>query len=111
MAMAKHPHHDIIIALLEGETIQVKAEGHDVWSDVVQTVPFTLLNLFDAKREYRIKPVVKPNITKWVKLELKSVGTSRHEVKIGPLEHWEMANLELEFNGNTLQLVSANVLK
>jgi hypothetical protein len=111
MAMAKNPHHDIIIAFLEGETIQVKAEGHDVWGDVVQTVPDTLLNLFDAKREYRIKPVVKPNITKLVKVELKAVGTSRHEVKIRPLEHWEMADLELEFNGNTLQLVSAKVLR
>lgn len=108
--MAKHPHHDIIIAFLEGETIQVKTEGHDVWGDVVQTAPDTMLNLFDAKREYRIKPVVKPNITKLVKVDLKVVGTSRHEVKIRPLEHWEMADLELEFDGNTMQLVSAKVL-
>lgn len=109
--MAKHPHHDIIIAFLEGETIQVKTEGHDVWADVVQTVPDTLSKLFYVGREYRIKPVVKPNITKLVKLELKAVGTSRHEVKIRSLEHWETADLELEFNGNTLQLVSAKVLK
>lgn len=109
--MAKHPHHDIIIAFLEGETIQVKADGHDVWGDVVQTVPDRMLNLFDVKREYRIKPVIKPNITKLVKLELKAVGTSRHEVKIRSLEHWETADLELEFNGNTMQLVSAKVLK
>ena len=109
--MAKHPHHDIIIAFLEGETIQVKSEVHDVWGDVVQTAPDTMLNLFDAKREYRIKPVIKPNITKLVKVELKAVGKSRHKVKIRPLEHWEMADLELEFNGNTLQLVSAKVLK
>lgn len=108
--MAKHPHHDIIIAFLEGETIQVKTEGHDVWGDVVQTAPDTMLNLFDAKREYRIKPVIKPNITKLVKVDLKVVGTSRHEVKIRPLEHWEMADLELEFDGNTMQLVSAKVL-
>lgn len=109
--MAKHPHHDIIIAFLEGETIQVKADGHDVWADMGQTSPDTMLNLFDAKREYRIKPVVKPNITKLVKVELKAVGTSRHEVKIRPLEHWEMADLELEFNGNTMQLASAKVLR
>lgn len=110
--MAKNPHHDIIIAFLEGETIQVKTEGHDVWNDVVQTVPDTLLKLFDAKREYRIKPVVKPNITKLVKVELKAVGTSHHEVKIRPSNpSWEMADLELEFNGNTLQLVSAKVLR
>jgi hypothetical protein len=109
--MAKHPHHDIIIAFLEGEQIQVKAEGHDVWWGVAQTGADTLLNLFDAKREYRIKPVIKPNITKQVKIELKAVGTSRHEIKVRPLEHWELADMELEFDGNTLQLVSAKVLK
>lgn len=109
--MAKHPHHDIIIAFLEGETIQVKAEGHDVWGDVVHSSRETMLNLFDAKREYRIKPVIKPNITKSLKVELKAVGTSSHEVKIRRLEHWETADLELEFNGNTLQLVSAKVLR
>jgi hypothetical protein len=110
-----HPHHDIIVAYLEGKTVQClryDVEGDGIWVDVATcdnnggTMP-----AFHTRSTYRIKPIVKPNVVQQYKVELKAIGTTRHEVVVRRPEHWETEDLELVFDGNTNQLVSAKVLK
>lgn len=109
-----HPHHDVIVAYLEGKTVQVQrydVEGNEIWVDVATcdnnggTMP-----AFHTRSTYRIKPIVKPNVTKRFVVRLADICTSRQEVVFRPCEHWELADLELTFDGNTNQLVTANVL-
>jgi len=111
-----HPHHDIIVAYLEGKTVQCKMYdvegGKETWVDVATcdnnggTMP-----AFHTRSTYRIKPIIKPNITKSVVIDLKAIGTAKYVVEIRQPEHWESEDLELVFDGNTNRLLSARVLK
>jgi hypothetical protein len=109
-----HPHHDVIVAYLEGKTVQCKlsnADGEEIWCDVAAcdknggTMP-----AFHTRSVYRIKPIVKPNVTKGFMVHLADIGTSRQEVVFARPGHWQWPNLELTFDGNTNELVSAKVL-
>lgn len=108
--MHKHnPHHDIIVAYLEGKTVQI-LRG-DTWCDVQDYAQAGMMPAFYHDSTYRIKPEVKPNIIKQMVLHLEPVGTKGHKVICREREHWEHGDIQLEFDGNTMKLVSAKVFQ
>jgi hypothetical protein len=102
--MKIHPHHDLIIAYLEDKVIQYKSLTE--WVDIPTLTAFGgALPPFNHNTEYRLKPVVKPNV--FFRLRAKIVG---RDVVVRSPEHWEPENLSLEFDGNTNKLVAAIII-
>jgi hypothetical protein len=56
-----HPHHDIIIAYLEGKTIEVYIEDKDTWEELGCVSSTLFMPLFHKHISYRVKPEV--NVT------------------------------------------------
>lgn len=53
--MSKYKHHDIVVAWLEGKTIQQR-NSSNIWQDVQSIAASKALPAFWADAEYRIKP-------------------------------------------------------
>lgn len=93
----KHKHADLIHAWADGAQIQVKAQNL-VWEDREKPV-------WAADREYRIKLIRNPDMYKYVRVE----------TTIGHIAKWQscspaVANLHLTFDGETGELISAEVI-
>jgi hypothetical protein len=103
--MSLHPHHDLIIAYLEDKQVQYK-NGLDQWIDIPKlSAGGGIMPPFHHISEYRLKPIVKPNVI--FKLKAKMIGK---DVVVRYPDHWEPENLLLEFDGNTHKLVGVQIL-
>lgn len=51
---AKHPHHEVILAYLNGETVQYDYRGN--WVDIHPFTERMQFPNFDKKTQYRVKP-------------------------------------------------------
>lgn len=56
VATKLHPHHDIIIAWLNGEEVEVRAKSSRVYVDLAKTPGKGQFPSFSLEAEYRIKP-------------------------------------------------------
>jgi hypothetical protein len=108
----KYVHHDMVVAYLEGKTVQHRIGPGHKWTDLPSYLLIECMPHFDMMCEYRLKPIDKPNVTKRVMIDTKLIGAAgRMDITVREPEHWETADLELVFDGNTNRLVSANVLR
>lgn len=107
-----HPHHDIIVAYLEGKTVQCKMfdiDGGGIWTDVATvTENGGAMPAFHTRCEYRIKPIPKPDIVEDRYLECARITSRRNSVAFG--DHTKKVNIRLVFDGETMELKSAIVL-
>lgn len=102
--MKIHPHHDLIIAYLEDKIVQYKSLNE--WIDIPSlTASGGALPPFYHNTEYRLKPIIKPNVC--FKLKAKMIGK---DIVVRHAEHWEIENVWFEFDGNTQKLISAKVI-
>jgi len=51
-----HPHHDIIIAYLEGKDTEVYISDKDIWESLGLVTENTIMPLFHSSMTYRVKP-------------------------------------------------------
>jgi hypothetical protein len=108
----KYVHHEMVVAYLEGKVVQHRIGPGHKWTVLPSYHVFERMPHFDMMHEYRLKPIIKPNVTKQVMIDAKLIGTAgRMDITVRTPEHWESAEMELVFDGNTNRLVSANVLK
>ena len=98
----RHKHYDCIVAGAEGKQIQYKAIRRvEDWQDI----SFTLIDWGDSSLEYRIKPMPKPDMYKYVDVRAVRDGICQWTTCLP-----EEANLRLIFDGETKQLKSAEVV-
>jgi hypothetical protein len=101
----KHPHHEVILAYLNDELVQFYHNHEWVNLDVMSERVNASLSFpsFPAVVNYRIKPTPKPDIVRYtlIKPETCDDITSRK---------WDIDNLKLTFNGETLKLIKAEVM-
>jgi hypothetical protein len=96
----KHKHAELIKAWADGAEIQVKAFSHSDWEDVDMNG-----EEWYEHYTYRIKPMPKPDLCKYVVVEAIDDGFTKWHT-CSPAH----ANLHLTFDGETKQLKSAEVL-
>ena len=95
----KHKHADLIHAWADGAEIQYRpVPEYGEWKDAPRHL------IWDNLAEYRIKPEPKPNYVLYINFHF-NLGTT--QVKESPFSE---ANLKLTFDGETLELKSAEVL-
>jgi hypothetical protein len=88
-----HIHAAVIKAWADGHTIQFR-DLKQYWVDCASPS-------FDTSLEYRIKPMPKPNVVKYAILGIGDWDDARHP------HH----NIKLTFNGETGNLVAADLLE
>lgn len=94
----KHKHAELIKAWADGAKIQMLDMGY--WHDVKNLITW------EVDRLYRIKPMPKPDMYKYVVVEAIDDGFTKWHTCLP-----EEANLGLIFDGETKQLKSAEVVK
>ena len=93
----KHKHHETIKAYIEGIDCQCWLEKTQQW------LLITALSEFDYWDKVRIKPEPKPDVVKYATIKQDISSLSCHK--------FNSDNLKLTFDGETLELKSAEVIK
>jgi hypothetical protein len=96
-----HKNSEIIKAWLDGEECEYWSQSFDEWQPITSLCPF----LIEVK--VRIKPEPKPDIVDYLFVSNKS---DQDLVKLNWVK-FDTANLRLIWDGETLELIDAEVLK
>lgn len=104
---AKHTHHEIIVAYLEGKTIQMLNHLNQ-WQDLEPYHKLSYLPSFHLSNEYRIKPI---DLVRNLKLYYDDGVSAYNRVKIRVPEHWETANLQVVIDEQTGDIKQVTLLK
>jgi hypothetical protein len=98
----KHKHADLIHAWADGAQIQIRCSPSDKWANAHS--PF-----WDADKEYRIKPMPKPDVVRNITVEATS-RCGEEFVQVFKSGKYCFPNLHLTFDGETGKLKLAEVL-
>lgn len=101
--MARHKHADLIIAWANGAEIEYKR--NDCWVNI-------LTPNWSNVDEYRVKPEPKPDFVRYMQVwEVSDSFEDTITTSLARIEKYVNHNVKLIFDGETLKLKSAEVLK